>query len=325
MKKNRCIEVEGKIICVSEINQDDYISLTDMVRGSGDDCIIYNWMRTKHAVEFLGIWEGLNNPDFKGLEFATLFNEAGKNSFHLTPKKWIDATGAIGICSKSGRKGGTYAHKDIAISFASWVSPSFQIYLIKEFQRLKDEENSIHNIEWNMRRTLAATNYRIHTDAIKEELIPWGYLKNKPDQLVYASEAELINLALFGITSKQWRAKYPEETNECKTLRDCADTNQLIVLSNLESMNAMLLRKGVKESDKRFDILRTEAEHQLISLNKINKDYATIISPNKKRVIEQQALHTNTDPIINPDTSQMPFGDAIKKISRAGKPPKDEK
>lgn len=324
MKKNRVISVESTSIYVCEVNSEDYISITDMAKAKDDDSraadVIKNWLRNRSTIEFLGVWESINNPNFNYVEFDHFRKEAGLHTFVLSVSQWVEKTNAIGICAKSGKYGGTYAHKDIAFEFGSAISPQFKLYLIKEFQRLKEEENNAQNIEWNFRRTLAATNYRVHTDAIKENLIPWGYMKNAPDQLVYASEAELINLALFGITSKQWREKYPEETNECKTLRDCADTNQLIVLSNLESMNAMLLRKGVKDADKRFDILRNEAEQQLISLNKLNKDYASIISPNKKRVIEQQKTHTNTEPIIDPEKSQMPFGDAIKKIANAGKP-----
>jgi hypothetical protein len=220
---------------------------------------------------------------FKLIEFDELKSEAGTNRFTLSPQQWIKKTGAIGLYAKSGRYGGTYAHKDVAFEFAAWISPQFKLYLIKEFQRLKEEQNDKTNTEWNVRRILAATNYRIHTDAIKEGLIPWAYMSNKPDHLVYADEAELLNLALFGITSSQWKKQYPEDAAACKNLRDHADTTQLIVLSNLESMNAMLIRNGIKDAGKRFGILRNEALKQLESLNKITKSRSITGSrPNKQ-------------------------------------------
>lgn len=200
--KNRIINVKGGDIAIVSRQEQDYISLTDMLKNFGDESILYNWLRNRNTIEFLGIWEQLYNPSFKPLEFDRFKSQAGLNSFALSPKKWIEATGAIGIYSKAGRGGGTYAHKDIAFEFGSWLSPEFKLYLIKEFQRLKDEESSTKALEWSFQRTLAKVNYKIHTDAIKENLIP-PRLNKAQTGVVYASEADLLNVALFGITAAQ--------------------------------------------------------------------------------------------------------------------------
>ena len=209
MVKNKKIEVIGREISLYSKKSDDYISLTDMARNRDAErtnYIIQNWMRTRSAIEFCGLWEQMNNPDFKRIEFDAFKNESGANSFALTPQKWIEATNAIGIISKSGRYGGTFAHKDIAFEFASWVSIEFKLYIIKEFQRLKEDENNRQKLDWNLQRTLAKVNCTIHTDAIKERLIP-EKLTGKQTSLVYASEADLLNMALFGKTAADWRAK----------------------------------------------------------------------------------------------------------------------
>jgi hypothetical protein len=285
MVTKRAINVQDKVISVIDHHGDDYISITDMVRPMPNiDVVIGNWLRKKDTIEYLGLWEQLYNPDFKPIEFEGIKNEAGTNRFSLSPKQWIEKTGAIGLVSKSGRYGGTYAHKDIAFEFGAWISASFKLYLIKEFQRLKETEGNKEHLEWSFRRSLAATNYRIQTDAIKETLIPWGDTPQKKDVYVYAEEADLVNLALFGITSKQWKEEYPEEALHCKNIRDIADTNRLIVLSNLESLNAILIRKGVEKME-RFEMLRETATNQLLSLNKITKEPAAIESPNRKKVI----------------------------------------
>ena len=207
----RTITVQGTNITLIENNQSDFISLTDMAKGAGgNEQFIYNWMRTRYAIEFMGLWEGLNNPDFKPLEFERFKTESGLNTFLMTPKKWVDATAAKGIFSKSGRYGGgTFAHQDIAFEFGTWLSPAFKLYLIKEFQRLKEveAEQQKQSLEWNVRRVLSKVNYRIHTDAIKTELVPLRLQDTKMEGLYYASEADLLNLALFGITAKQWRKR----------------------------------------------------------------------------------------------------------------------
>ena len=242
--KKSIINVKGKEIAIMQKNNSDFISLTDMVRGFGDDTMIYSWMRNRNTLEFLGIWEQMNNPDFKGNEFVTFKTQAGLNSFNLTPKKWIEATRAIGIISKAGRYGGgTFAHKDLAFEFGSWLSPEFKLYLIKEFQRLKEDENDRLKLSWNLQRTLAKVNYKIHTDAIKENLIPLLLTKEKTN-FIYADEADLLNVALFGKTAKQWRIENPKVEGN---IRDEATLEQLVVLSNLESINALLIQQGLTQ------------------------------------------------------------------------------
>lgn len=249
MAKDRktTISVQGTAITILSHRDEDYISLTDMAKKFGDDGLIYSWMRNRNTVEFLGIWEQIHNPEFKGGEFETFRIQAGLNSFHLTPRKWIDATQAIGIQSRAGRHGGgTFAHKDIAFEFGSWLSPEFKLYLIKEFQRLKEDENRRLSLAWNLNRTLAKLNYRIHTDAIKAHLIPAAIT---PEQVsfAYANEADVLNVALFGQTAKQWRDANPEQEGN---MRDYAAIEQLLVLANIESMNAEFIRMGLSQSER---------------------------------------------------------------------------
>jgi len=247
MAKNKTITVKGTEITIIQFNQSEYISLTDMVKGFGDDTMIYSWMRNRNTLEFIGIWEEMNNPGFKGNEFVTFKTQAGLNSFNLTPRKWIEATNAIGIISKAGRYGGgTFAHKDIAFEFGSWLSPEFKLYLIREFQRLKEDENNRLKLDWNLQRTLAKVNYQIHTDAIKENLIPKELTKIQIN-FVYANEADILNVALFGITAKEWRDENPKAEGN---IRDAASLEQLVVLSNMESINAVLIRQGLSQSER---------------------------------------------------------------------------
>ena len=259
--KNRTISVKGTDIAIATRHEQDYISLTDMVKRFGDESILYNWLRNRNTIEFLGIWEQIYNPDFKPIEFDRFKSQAGLNSFALSPKKWIEATGAIGIYAKSGRGGGTYAHKDIAFEFGSWLSPEFKLYLIKEFQRLKDEEAQSQTLEWNFQRTLAKVNYKIHTDAIKDRLIPPRLTKAQTN-MVYASEADLLNVALFGATAAQWRKA---NTGQSGNMRDAATLEQLVVLSNLESINALLIHQGLSAPE-RLTQLNDIAIRQMRSL-----------------------------------------------------------
>lgn len=249
MAKNKKIEVKGNVITIFKAEMDDYISLTDIARykdAAQTDSIIQNWLRNRNTIELLGFWEQLYNPDFKPLEFEGFRKQAGLNSFVLTPKRWIETTDAIGIISKSGRYGGTFAHKDIAFEFASWVSIEFKLYIIKEFQRLKESESDRLKLEWNFQRTLAKVNYHIHTDAIKENLIPDAISKQQAS-FIYANEADVLNMALFGKTAKQWR----NENAELKgNIRDYAAIEQLVVLSNMESTNALLLHQGMEQSER---------------------------------------------------------------------------
>src|SRR5574344_982591 len=234
----------------------DYICLTDMTvsfrEGSG---LIGNWITNKNTLEYLGVWEKVNNPSFNYLEFGVIGQEAGTNRFIMSVGQWINRTKAVGMLVKSGRYGGTYAHKDIAFHFAMWLSPEFQIYLVNEFQRLKNEENDRLKLEWNLQRTLAKVNYQIHTDAIKENLIPKEITKQQAG-IVYANEADLLNVALFGITAKEWRDT-KADINRRANLRDYATLEQLVVLSNMESINALLIRQGLTQSER------------LIQLNKV--------------------------------------------------------
>ena len=259
--RNRTISVKGTKVTVTTRHEQDYISLTDMIKGFGDETVLYGWLRNKNTVEFLGIWEQLNNPDFKPLEFDRFMKEAGLNRFSLSPTKWVEATGAIGICSKAGRGGGTFAHKDIAFEFGSWLSPEFKLYLITEFQRLKEAEAGTQSLEWNLQRTLAKVNYRIHTDAIKEHLLP-PVLSKEQMTRVYSSEADLLNMALFGLTAAEWRNANPKSSGN---MRDDATLEQLVVLSNMESINALLIRQGL-DAPERLRQLNSVAITQMKSL-----------------------------------------------------------
>jgi hypothetical protein len=239
------INVEGSEISIIVIDDKDYISLTDMVRNIENGlALIEKWLRNKNTIEFLGIWEEMYNPDFNSLEFEGIKNEAGLNRFVLSVKQWVEKTNSIGIVAKAGRYGGTYAHKDIAFEFASWVSPYFKLYLIKEFERLKEEEQK--KLGWDIKRNLAKINYRIHTDAIKNNLIPEKLPKEKIN-FIYANEADILNMALFGMTAKEWRDENP---NLKGNIRDYADISQLVCLSNLENLNAVFINEGMKQSDR---------------------------------------------------------------------------
>lgn len=240
------INVKDTSIAIIKYDETDYISLTDIARFKTNEpnVVIGNWMRNRNTIEYLGIWETLYNPSFKPIEFEGFKKEAGLNAFTLSPSKWIDATGAIGIVVKSGRYGGTYAHKDIAFKFASWISVEFELYFIKEFQRLKEEEQKL--LGWSAKRELAKINYRIHTDAIKQNLIPpevTPYQKS----FIYADEADMLNVAMFGMTAKEWRDSHPELKGN---IRDYATINQLICLSNMENLNAVFINEGLKQSER---------------------------------------------------------------------------
>ncbi len=268
MSTNKTIKVKGSEITILQKDKVDFISLTDIARHKDErstDDIIKNWLRNRNTIELLGFWEQLYNPNFKPVEFDGFRKQAGLNSFVMTPKKWIEATQAIGIISKSGRYGGTFAHKDIAFEFASWISIEFKLYIIKEFQRLKEEETHRNQHEWNIQRTLAKVNYRIHTDAIKENLIP-KVLSKEQIGYIYADEADLLNVALFGKTAKEWHKQNPDSKGN---IRDEANLSQLVVLSNLESMNAVFIHQGISQSD-RLVQLNKMAITQLKSLVSIS-------------------------------------------------------
>ena len=264
MAKQSVIIVKGISISTFKLGAEDFISLTDIARNKNAEepkDVVKNWMRSRTTIEFLGIWEQLNNPDFKGVEFDSFLFQAGSNSFTLSPAKWIEATNARGIVSRQGNNGGTFAHRDIAFEFASWVSSGFKLYLIKEFQRLKEDENSRLSLDWNLHRTLAKVNYRIHTDSIKEHIIPPAITKEQAAQ-IYATEADLLNVAMFGKTAAQWR----KENNDKKgNIRDYSTIEQLLVLANMESLNAEFIRMKLPQPE-RLKKLNQTAIAQLKSL-----------------------------------------------------------
>ena len=265
MAKNKIIEVQKIQVSITDVKGEDYICITDMAKAKTDDSraadVIKNWIRTRSTLEFLGTWEKIYNPDFKVVEFDHFKTQAGLPSFVLSPTQWVEKTSAIGIFSKAGRYGGTYAHKDIAFEFGSAISSEFKLYLIKEFQRLKQEETDRKKLDWNLQRTLAKVNYTIHTDAIKDNLIP-PKLSKKEISWVYASEADLLNMALFGITAADWRKKNPDAQGN---MRDHATIEQLVVLSNLESINAVLIRQRLS-AENRLEQLNDIAITQMTSL-----------------------------------------------------------
>ncbi len=270
-------------------NEEEYISLTDMAKfrdSQRTNYIIQNWMRTRNTIEFLGLWEQLRNPNFNSIEFDAFKNEAGSNSFTLTPKKWIEATHSIGIISKAGRYGGTFAHKDIAFEFASWISPTFKLYLITEYQRLKEIETNQYNLEWNVKRILSKTNYHIHTDAVKKFIIPEKNYEKDKEWLLYAEEADLLNVALFNCTAKDWRDANPDLANKSMNIRDIASINELAILSNLETLNAQMIKEKVDKNE-RFLKLKEIAEYQLTILNE--KDFLKALKKlNDSIYIEQK-------------------------------------
>ena len=269
-QKKDTIEAKGFSIQIyTEDFKNDYISLTDIARYKNTDdprFVIQNWMRNRNTLEFIGLWEALNNADFNRVQFDTFRNEAGLNRFTMTPQKWIDSTNAIGIISKSGRYGGTYAYYDIAMEFASWISPEFKLYIIQDYKRLKNDENSKLSLSWNSHREISKINYRIHTDAIKTYLL--ADLTSEQLSYKYASEADILNVALFGKRAKQWREENPSLKGN---IRDYASLNELLVLANMESYNAILIEKGVEQKERMVE-LRKLARTQLLSLERLNDD-----------------------------------------------------
>ncbi len=266
--KTATIEVQGTVVTVLAGQREDYISLTDIARykdSERTDYLIQNWMRNRNTIEFLGLWERLNNPGFNPIEFDGIRKQAGLNSFVLTAKRWIDATRAVGLVSKAGRYGGTFAHKDIAFEFASWISVEFKLYLIREFQRLKEDESRRLSLAWNLNRTLSKLNYRIHTDAVKAHLIP---TEVTPAQaaFTYATEADLLNVALFGQTARQWRDANPKLEGN---VRDHAGIEQLLVLANMEGMNAEFIHMGLAQGERltRLNQIAIRQMHVLTSTN----------------------------------------------------------
>lgn len=276
------INVSENRIKILKIKESNYISLTDLARHVNPEepkIPIQTWMRNKNVISYLGLWEKINNPNFKGIEFTTFENEAGKNSFYLSPQKWIKSTNAIGIISKSGNNGGTFAHPDIAFEFASWLSPEFKLYLITEFERLKKNEAYQNKIEWHANRVLAKANYIIHTDAIKNNIVP--NLTEAQKKYVYADEADVLNVALFGITAKQWRDANPKLSVK-GNMRDYTDLLHLIILNNLENINAHLIKNGIPQNER------------LIILNDTARNQVSLLTENK-RIKELEKIETTVN------------------------------
>jgi hypothetical protein len=280
MATKKVIEVKGIPI---SIVKNDYISLSDIANGfEGGTGLIEKWIRNKNTIEYLAVWETLYNPDFNSPEFEGIKMEAGTNRFMMSAKQWIQKTNAIGITASAGRYGGTYAHEDIVTEFCSWLSPEFKLYLIKEFQRLKKNEAALLNEEWSFKRALSKVNYKIHTDAIRDNIIPILHISKDREGIVYASEAELLNMALFGITSKEWKLQNPELLLEDKNIRDYADLHQLTVLSNLESYNAIMIGQGLSQKERLIELNRI-AILQLKTLRSMtNYSLDKLKSPNLK-------------------------------------------
>ena len=271
MAKARTIQVnDTRINVLLNKDQNDYICLTDMTKNFEDGArLIEKWLNNKSTIDFMGVWEQLNNPNFKTPEFGGIRMEAGSNRFYISVNKFIERTGAIGIFAKAGRYGGTYAHKDIAYHFGMWLSPEFNLLVVKEFQRLVEAENNPLLLQWDISRILSKTNYQLHTDAIKDNIIPQLSIEKKKEYLVYASEADMLNLALFGCRAKDWEEHNPELASKGLNLRDTATINQLIVLSNMEVVNAEMIKRGVERIE-RFAFLQQMAQEELASLNKTN-------------------------------------------------------
>lgn len=287
MEKTKLNVNELEIVLFKQ-NEEEYISLTDMAKfrdPERSDYIIQNWMRTRNTIEFLGLWEQLNNPGFNSIEFDGFRKEAGANSFTLTPKKWIQATSSLGIFSKPGRYGGTFAHKDIAFEFASWLSPTFKLYLITEYQRLKEIETNQYNLEWNVKRILSKTNYHIHTDAVKNYILPAKNYEKDKEWIAYAEEADLLNVALFNCTAKDWREANPELVNNSMNIRDVASINELAILSNLETINAQMIKEKLGKKE-RFYKLKEIARYQLLVLNE--KDFMKAIKKLSDHIYVEQ-------------------------------------
>ena len=272
MKKSTII-VKNTEVSLIQTDEQDYISLTDMLKAKDGDFFITDWLRNRNTIEFLGIWESIYNPNFNYGEFAIIKSQAGLNSYKISVKEWVAKTNAVGLQAKAGRYGGTYAHKDIAFEFGMWISPEFKIYLIREYQQLKEEEQKRLANPWNIHRTLAKVNYRIHTDAIKSQIIP-NKLTASQTSIIYATEADLLNMALFGLTAKQWREANPKKEGN---MRDYASLEQLLVLANLESMNAELIHMNISQEQRLIQLNEMAIRQlQVLTFNLLDMKAATL-------------------------------------------------
>ena len=262
------LKVKGIDIAMTKVNESDFISLTDMIKAKDGDFFISDWLRNRNTLEYLAAWESLNNPSFNYGEFAIIKDKSGLNNFKISVKEWVARTGAIGLTAKTGRYGGTYAHTDIAFNFGMWISPIFQLYIVKEYQRLKEIESNQYNLEWNVKRLLSKANYRIHTDAIDKYMIPKLSFSQRKEW-VYSDEADLLNIVMFGCTAKQWREANPKRALKGENLRDIASINDLAILSNLETLNEMLIKHGLPKKERARILIETAKEQKKV-LDSIN-------------------------------------------------------
>ena len=262
------LKVKGIDIAMTKVNESDFISLTDMIKAKDGDFFISDWLRNRNTLEYLAAWESLNNPSFNYGEFAIIKDKSGLNNFKISVKEWVARTGAIGLTAKTGRYGGTYAHTDIAFNFGMWISPIFQLYIVKEYQRLKEIESNQYNLEWNVKRLLSKANYRIHTDAIDKYMIPKLSFSQRKEW-VYSNEADLLNIVMFGCTAKQWREANPKRALKGENLREIASINDLAILSNLETLNAMLIKNGLPKKERARILIETAKEQKKV-LDSIN-------------------------------------------------------
>jgi hypothetical protein len=320
MSKQLTINVNNIPISVySDRNEEDFISLTDMVKGmDGNGNNIDNWLRNKNTIEFLGVWEQLNNPDFNSLEFEGIMKEAGLNRFHLSVKQWVERTNAIGVISKTGRYGGTYAHRDISFEFGAWISPIFKLYLIKEYQRLKKVESDTYNLEWDIKRVLSKVNYHLHTDAVQKHIIPKSTFPKDKQGIEYANEADLLNIALYGFTAKEWRDANKNHVKNGKNIRDFSSINELIVMSNLESLNAEMIKLGT-DKNHRFNLLRNSAKEQLEQLKGLDMIKAVRKQNNTTYIEAQEKTGEELDELSSKsilDKNQQALSDFNKKLKK---------
>lgn len=318
MSKLNKMTVQGTEINITNVNNDDYICLTDMVKAREDDSraadIIKNWIRNRGTIEFLGTWESIYNPKFKVVEFDHFRKEAGLPTFTLSVSQWVDKTGAIGVFSKMGKLGGTYAHRDIAFEFGAAISPIFKLYVIKEYQRLKEIEADKYGIEWSFKRILSKANYQIHTNAVKNYIVPKAGYAQAKEWLLYADEADLLNIALFGTTAKQWRDENPTRVLNGENVRDMASINELAILSNLESLNSILIKNGLSKKD-RYKILRETVVDQKRTLDSIDI-VKTLKKESNSTFIDHQKRASNN--------SDSTFDQQLKGLLKVP-PPRDDK
>ena len=263
--KKKSMVVQDSAIAIKNVNGEEFISITDMVKSKDGGFFVTDWLRNRNTLEFLGVWEQMNNPNFNYGEFAMIKEKSGLNNFKISVKEWVKRTGAIGVVAQTGRYGGTYAHKDIAFEFGTWISPAFKLYLIKEYQRLKEIESNQYNLEWDVRRVISKTNYQLQTDAIKEYIIPAS--KKWCKKMQYAEEADILNVAIFGMTSKEWKQANPERHKTGENIRDSASINELIIVSNAESLNSEMIRDGIDKKE-RFNKIQEIAQRQLDAFNR---------------------------------------------------------